>query len=431
MGLFKSRKVQAMGEGGKDNMDLENALYATTSGETVGGTTNKYKTYSSQVNECYRKYNGEATWGNQQTRAVLDIRSAFISGGGVTIASSDDKFNAWYEKFLVNNRILSSRFFDIVLGTEITGKALLTMAVKPGEYPRVLRIPYHSEMAYKVVLEVAYDPSSVIDVTVDKGGVQKSLGLSNFVYIRTGGDDRDVNCTTTKTGIVLNETENYDRALKDLRRTNHVVSRITPTFETAGEKETKEVADNLRKSRWRIGKAFVGTAKFAYKSPGTGSVDNLKSEMATSIKTISAVTGAPVHWIGWTDLMSNRSTADSLYETLKNATVRERSLISDGLYDLIVKAQELYIDNGGTGITEVTRDFSVSIPIIDMTEFVDLVKGLSTAYADGVISKMDYQNSLPGIDPLKTNQAIEKEQKDNLEKEGVNNNNNGQEDDND
>jgi hypothetical protein len=53
--------------------------------------------------------------------------------------------------------------------------------------------------------------------------------------------------------------------------------------------------------------------------PEVGAMENLKSEMLINAKAISAVTGIPIHWLGHVDAMSNRSTADSLYETINNA----------------------------------------------------------------------------------------------------------------
>ena len=405
-------KIQAMAEGGNGNINIENAIYMTNVGKGVPGTTNKYKSYNEQVTETYNKYNGRATWGNQQARAVLDIRSSFISGGGVSMAAKNEKFNKWYKNFIRSNQILSSRFFDAILGAEITGKCLFSIkSAKDGGYPKVTRIPYNENNAYRVVLDDPYDPDSVSDIVVEKQGTEESLGLQNFVYIRTGGDDLEVNDTTTRTGVVLNDLESYDRALKDLRLNNHVTARITPTFETQSDKETNEISTKLKETGWKIGKAYIGTAKFRYSSPATGTIENLKADMATCIKTIAAPTGVPVHWIGWTDLMANRSTAESLNKSLQNATIRERSLFVEGIYNLILKAQELYIDGGGTDITEVERDFSVVIPMIDINDLLDSMKAMHIAFEDGVISRQDYQNHIPGIDPYKTEEALEAERK--------------------
>lgn len=407
----KRKRIQAMSEGQKSAMNIENLLFASREASSIGGISNSYTTYESQVMECYSKYNSESSWGNQQFKAVADIRISFIAGEGVSVAAKNQKFVKWLEKFVKNNKAFGSMFFDSVIGAELTGKCLYTLRTSPGAYPKIVRIPYSTNKPYSVVLSDSWDPSSIIDVVITIAGETRSLGLPNFVYIRTGGDDTEVNKTTTKVGAILNDAENYDRAAKDIRRLNHVLARITPTFETKDEAETNALIELLKKFRWKIGQAFIGTAKFKYETVGTGAIANLKDELSTTIKTISSITGVPVHWAGWTDLMSNRSTADSLYDTIGTATVRERTLFSEGIYDLIVKAQELYIDSGGTDISIVETDFEVRIPVIDFSKFLETVKALSIAYNDDVISRSDYQNMLPGIDPLATEKALKVEKR--------------------
>lgn len=407
------KKIQALTEGAKANVDLENLLFAQVNASNIGGISNSYSTYASQVIEGYRKYNSEATWGNQQFRSLVDIRTSFIAGEGLSIAAKNEKFIKWLEKFAKKNKVFASGFFDAVLGSELTGKCLYTLSVPaPGEIPKVIRIPYTRNNAYKIVLSNQWDPNSVSDVVKDKkGGGTESLGLTNFVYIRTGGDDTEVNNTTTKAGATLNDCENYDRAIKDIRRLNHVLARITPTFTTKGENETNKLVAKLKAKAWKIGQAFIGTAKFAYETVGTGAHSNLESELSTCIKNISALTGVPVHWVGWVDLVSNKALGESLYDTIGNATIRERTLFAEGIYDLIVKAQELYIDAGGTDISQIEYDFEVRIPVVDFSQFLETVKALSTAFNDGVISKDDYQNQIPGINPLLTNKALKQEER--------------------
>ena len=62
--------------------------------------------------------------------------------------------------------------------------------------------------------------------------------------------------------------------------------------------------------------------------------------------------------------MSNRSTADSLYEMIKHATLSERLIWEEAIYDVILKAQEMYIDEGGTDIA-LEKDFEVKLPLLD------------------------------------------------------------------
>lgn len=412
MPYVKKAKLQAMTEAAHQNVNIENLFLSRVANAGIGGVANSYTNYGQQVAESYRKYNGMANFGNQQYRAVVDIRTSFIAGEGISITSEDDKFNKWVEKFALLNHFSGSSFFDSVLGSELTGKALFTLRVMPGEYPKVLRIPYKESKPYKVILADEWDPSSVIDIQKKTNlGTFQSLGLANFTYIRTGGDDTTVNDTTTKTGLILNDCENYDRAVKDIRRLNHTVSRITPTFKTSTEAETNKLVKVLKQWGWKIGQAFAGTAEMKYETAGTGAVDNLKGELSTTIKNISSTSGVPVHWVGWVDLVSNKALGESLYDTIGNATVRERTLFSEGIYELIVKAQQLYIDSGGTDIRKVTTDFEVKIPLVDFSRFLDTVKALTIAYGDEVISRGDYQNMLPGINPLLTEKAIQAEQK--------------------
>jgi hypothetical protein len=402
-------EIQAT-EGGKDPVLLESLLEErTTGGATAPGARRKYKTFGTQVSESYRKYNGEADWGCAQLRAVADIRTSFIAGDGPSISGGSPEFRAWTAAFLRANRILSSRFFDLVLGTELTGRALVFLRRRPGEMPRVIRVPYSTSESWSVVLADKWDPESITGIKIKQNGEERMLDLSDFVFFRVGGDDRDVNKTTTRIGIVLDDFENYDRALKDIRLNNHVAARITPDLEVDNSRQVDEARRGFANLRWKVGKMRIGTGKFSYKTPGTGAAENLRIEMATNLKTISSTTGVPVHWAGWADLMNNRATADSLYDTITNATSRERAIIGDGFRELLVEAQRVYIDSGGTMISRVDESFSVTIPVVDRSRFLELVRGLSIAFGDEAISMADYRSALPGIDPSETEVQVARE----------------------
>lgn len=399
-------------EGAKGPSYLEGLLETINSGSTgVPGAKNSYRSYSAQVAESYRKYNGEAEWGSQQLRAVADIRTSFIAGEGLSINAEKPETRAWLDEFVKDNSLLEERFFDLVLGTELTGRALVFLRARPGEMPKAIRVPWTSEESWYVVLSDKWDPESVVGIKIKtRAGEERMLPLEHFAFFRVGGDDRDVNKTTTRIGVVLTDFENYDRALKDMRLTNYVAARITPDLKTGSKKETDEAVQSLKNTRWKIGKMRIGTGEFSYKTPGTGAVDVLKGEMATTLKTISSTTGLPVHWIGWADLMNNRATADSLYETISNATSRERTIIAGGFRALLIDAQRVYIDSGGTMISTVDENISVSIPVVDRSKFLELVRGLSIAFGDEAISMADYRGALPGINPMETERQIRAEQ---------------------
>lgn len=415
MGIF-SKNIQATDdspEGIRRKVKLDSLLYGTPLDTSIPGLVNNYTTYEEQTEAIYEKYNGFDLYGNQQTRAIIDIRSAFIGGEGLSISCKNGATAKWIEKFLSDNLLNGSNFLDAVKASEMAGFSLLALDYKEKDDKKgvkVRRLKYHPDRPIKIKYDDDRFNDTIVQISMKKGESFEPLNIKDYIYVRTGGDDSNRYGPTTRTGIVLTDIENYDRALKDVRRNNHVFARVTPTFEVANESEAKNLKLWLQTIQWKIGTAFIGKAKFKYESPGTAAYENLATEMTLNLKAITAATSVPVHWLGHVDMMSNRSTADSMFETIKNGTISERLTWQEAMYNLILKAMEMDIDNGGE-LTKLNPDFEVKIPLIDFAGFVDLVRGLSMAYADTAISMDDYRNSLPGIDPLKTEKAVEAEQK--------------------
>jgi len=414
--ITRTIKIQGVTpEGAKDYVMIESLLTGVRFNVSVPGTTNAFNTYESQVSETYRKYNALSSFGNQQVRTVIDLRTAFIAGEGISISCEDDLTSDWIEKFLLRNLLQGPNFINAVKGSEMCGQALFVLQVSEwldkSLFVRAIRFPYTIKEPFKPVFKNPRLKDEVIDIVIKKELGYESANFRNFIYIRTGGDDGNTEGPCTKTGVVLTDMENYDRAIKDMRRNNHIFARITPTWEVDSAAEAKSLSSKLSLMKWKIGEAFIGKAKFKYETPQTGAHENLAAELAATIKTISSTTGVPVHWLGYVDLMSNRATAESLYELIKNATIVERQFWESSLYNMIIKGQELYIDAGGEEISKLNYDFEVRLPLIDFNEFLNRVKGLQLAYMDQAISIDDYRNMLPGIDPLKTKRAIEQEDK--------------------
>jgi len=433
MGLF-TRKTKTIDihatEGGNRKVEIDSLVYGRAINASIPGMFNAYSTYEAQVLATYEKYNAFTDFGSQQTRAIIDVRAAFISGEGISVSCKNEQTAKWIEDFIDKQKLNGSLLLNSVKAAEMAGQVLFALDyVAPTdtetEYIKVRRLKYSNASPFKVVYDDKLFADTIADVLIKRDGRWVPLGIDNYIYVRTGGDDSNLYLPTTRVGAVLTDIDNYDRALKDIRRNNFVFARVTPTFEVASEAEAKNLKAWLQKIQWKVGTAFIGKAKFSYQSPGTSAYQNLESELTATIKTISSTTGVPVHWLGFVDLMSNRATATSLYEMVKNATISERTVWQEAIYDLIIKAQEMYIDNGGTGLT-LDKDFEVKLPLINYGDFVERVNGLSKAYADEAISMDDYRNQLPGIDPLKTTKAVEKEreaQEQNLVKMGLSFNN--------
>lgn len=432
MGKRLDRKIQAavsdqfrtLAEGSSRDVTLESLLTGNVISTTVSGLSNSYKTYGSQVEELYKKYNNSADFGCAQVRAVVDMRTAFIAGQGLSISCNNSKTSKWLENYIRKNKFNSIKFFNCVKGSELSGHTILYNKFNlEKNYVEIYRCAYRKEYPNNYLPDTKKINSlrNIRLIRKNTIGVDEEFkisGVNNFIYVPIGGDDLLSYGPTPKLGVVLVDFENYDRALKDMRRLNHVLARITPTIQTKSSQENKEIKQQMQNSKWKIGDAFIGTATFKYEVPGNSAHKNLIDEMVSNLKNISAVSGMPVHWLGYVDLMSNRATADALYEFINNATLTERVIWESSIYDLIIDAQETFIDNGGDSalLDKIDYDFEVKIPLIDYSNFLQRVQALSLAFNDRAISMADYRNDLPGIDPMQTKKMIEEEEKEEMKK---------------
>ena len=406
----------------------------------------KYLDYEVKVEETRKKYHAEDACGASLVRSIIDLRTAFITGEEISISSKNQQFMNWVEKFLDRNSFQSNVFVQAVKGAEISGQSLVIMKRakwRNGEdYVKLFSIPYRKETPYRPVYQGVF--AEEYTHVEARGRRQGSTGLGSnnvgstssieqearyrplpyeqYTYVKIGGDDDNLKKPTSRTGAVLHYIDFYDTCLSDMRRLNYVMARITPVFEITDNSKASTMRKKLKDSGWKIGEAVVGAAKFYYAVPETGANDNLTNELIATIKSITSVTGVPVHWLGYTEILSNRSTAETLYDLIKNSTINDRSAWQDAVYDIICKAQEMYKNMGGE--IDIEYDFKVTLPLIDFSSFESVVNGLSKAFRDGALSLTDYRSSLPNVDPIKTERLVEEELEDVkeiLESRNVNN----------
>lgn len=377
----------------------------------VQGLNNDYKSFSKQVTDTYKKYNGDSDYGCPQVRTIIDTRSAFIAGELLSVTGDKltKKHGEFITKFLDKNKLTSTRLFSLTKRLEMVGKAFTFL--NSGKKDEDL-IPYfgvYNENNLFVELEDHYFPEGKRKYyALKEGGSlenKEEIKVKYPVLIVTGGTGDNLNNTTTKVGLVLNECDNYDRAGKNIREINQNAARVTPTFKTTDRSETSQLINWLKgggKGKpWKRTDAFVGTADLNYKSPTNTSVTMLLDEQKTLIKTITGATGVPVHWFGHVDMMSNRATAEELYQFVYNSTRNEVLAIEASFKEILINAQKMYIDEtGGDLISTVVEDIQVKLPLIDFGRFRDMIMSYSQLYNDEAISLETYRNNVPGIDPI-------------------------------
>ena len=142
MGFLADRKklkqIQAV-EGAINNIILESLLTGTRLNDP--GTDNDYTSYASQTQAIFKKYNGRDAIGNEQLRGIVDTRTAFISGEGLSVICKNDKTAKFIDNFFRINKLDGSRFFQFVQQGEMEGRVLLY--IKPDKQQENIKLLRH------------------------------------------------------------------------------------------------------------------------------------------------------------------------------------------------------------------------------------------------------------------------------------------------
>ncbi len=100
----------------------------------------------------------------------------------------------------------------------------------------------------------------------------------------------DVNDTPSRVSLVVNQMENFDRIMADLRKIGHIFTSPTPYFKTQDQDHARDIVDGLRQTNWKAGRYFVGSADFKMvESKGTKS-ESLVREAGMILRAVSAGT---------------------------------------------------------------------------------------------------------------------------------------------
>ena len=88
----------------------------------------------------------------------------------------------WITDFLDKNKFFGTRLFNSVVSGEITGKVLLNLKPVLAEMPRIIKIPFHNDNKYEVVLRDSWDPESIEDVVKEEERTEKYHSVSRTLY---------------------------------------------------------------------------------------------------------------------------------------------------------------------------------------------------------------------------------------------------------
>lgn len=402
------KNIQAMAEGARRSILNPLNWNPTTQQSTV--RKNNFQTYEEQLKQVLNMYHGKCDYGSSLTRSGIDIRSAFIAGEGISITGGSKKLTAeWINEFLKDTKLKGSKFQDAVTAVEQEGKgAFIIKKIGNSLEDQKIKIKFvkYSDVKYTIYKNEFDEPEKM---TWEEDGVEQSLIAEDFQYINYNEFENDINDSAPPIFNVIQQIINYERALYDLRANNHLYGRTTPLIKGKDQQSTVAVVNLINSTNWEVGKALPINGDVTYLEPGVGALESVRGEMSLNIKLFASVLGVPVHWSGWTDLMSNRATADTLSELVETCTKSIRQKWIECIRELIQKAMRKSERFGGSE-KDVTG-FDVELPQITAEKIKELIDAWFILAEAGYVAKEILINKLPGIDPEQNRKALEKEKK--------------------
>ena len=383
----------------------------------------EYNSYKSQVTELGQKYEGLADWGNQLAKIIIDTRASFIISSGIVVKPKSKEFEREYQyikDFMKLNDIDEEVPQDWAIEAEIEGKFLARLTKNKNKELKQIDARYIPFTSTDYTVETA--PEDYKDYTKvyykytpnsgDKSGqsVDVALDPKEFVYKRFGGRTFKVNNTPSKTCSVLTQIESLDKCLYDLRRINHLFASPTPFINAETKEAAKSLNDAIADINWTIGKMLIGhNSTFEMIGVDMAGIDNLINEIITNLKIICGATGIPPHFLGFADLMKNRSTAENLMEEIQAATTKDRRVWIGAYEELFSKVLQMAND-------EYSMDFKidaveVKIPYISQEQFTRIVNTWLPLQLAGIVSEETVREKTPDIDGEVEKERIEEERK--------------------
>lgn len=394
--------------------DILSLLESTTSYKG-----NAYPTYEAAVAEIDSKYKGTADWGVLQTGNIIDLRSAFIIGEGITVTAKGgeeaEKELEWTEKFLEYNDLDKEVAQEFAKEAEIEGKIALKLALeenknlgdspKKGEPEKMVSVRFVSWADKKYKVES--NPKDYLDyqkLKWEETGQSKkeTLTAEQFVYKKFGGRISKPNEAAPKIMKCLTQIEGLDKALRDWRQINHIFAGPILYAKCLNEKEVKVAAAALADRNFKINKIAIGTFELSFLTLDIKGIESSEKEIITAIKMISGTTGIPVHFLGFAELMSNRSTAENLMEMINAATTKERQTWMGAYKEVITKAMRMFNEGVNPKMSEKARldpnKIKVDIPLITKEHYDRLEKIFAPLYIADKLSGETFFSMVPGFD---------------------------------
>jgi len=201
----------------------------------------------------------------------------------------------------------------------------------------------------------------------------------------------------------LSQIDNLDKALRDWREIDRIFAGPILYMKCEHEKEVGKAITALDNKDFKLKKILAGTGELSFVTFDIKGIESLEKEILTNAKMISGTTGVSVQYLGFVELLKNRSTSDDLREMLSSATVKERSTWEGAYEELITKAMDLFNRTAfpqkeAKGQKLDPALIKVNIPVITKQHWANLEKVWLPAVIAGKITEELFLEQLPDVD---------------------------------
>jgi len=387
--------------------DLQHSVSILLGDQITASTSrgNPYPNYRAAITEIANKYEGTATWGVQQVRNIIDVRSAFVIGQGIKLVQKDgsdikSREMEFLEQFIELNDLDEEGPLDLAKESDIEGRCLVKLVANIEKKMIEYRFISFSVNGYKIETD-AEDYKKYLRASYRDSKNQKDvvIDVKDFIYKKFAGRIEKVNDIMPKIAMVLRQCEDLDKSLYDWREMNKLFASPTPYFKCASKEESNAMQTRLASMNWKIGKILAGTAEYSLIGMTDSGKDSLEKEIITNAKMISGATGVPVHFLGFPDLMSNRSTSTDLFEFITASTAKERGVWA-GFYEEMF---DKVIEKANAELKQNLEPGKIKVEILQVSDakIQELANVWLPLYTGGVID-LDYMLAkIPDIDPKK------------------------------
>lgn len=421
----RKRQIAALEEGARNILNTAIVTLGMTQTSPVVDENN-YKTYDSKVNGAYSMFEQTCRYGGELFSGCVETRAAFIGGEGVSIVTKNKAAEKFLNEFIKNNELNGSRLMDFIITSELEGKCLLTLSTQKKDTGlakdedtkfvavdsvRWIKRRYRIKRKGDRLESITYRESSA-------DAQEKTYNLKETVLIQTGRAEwNNDDATPSKLHKALTNFENFSRGVYDLRRNTHLFAKVVPVFKTQNKQDADIIAQ-LMGDDWDIGDGYAGPGDPSLLEPTGSAAKALLEDVVLNLKVASHVSGIPIHWLAWPELMSNRATAENLMEVVNSATKKERLIWESGLRELFLKACIYATNKVGTLDAGVyPDDLVVHLPFVSLALLKLIVEVWQPLKDDGTISPQTFTALLPGNIQYEAEQAVIKKNKEKAAKD--------------